>query len=107
MAKWAQNYDEMIAKQVKSTMPIDRVIPVEEQVEVGQELVLPYEDIIKVIEKNDLISANHCFCRIWKENLNDPCKLDASSIKCLNFGRAARFLIDYGFGKPISKGKSN
>jgi len=103
MAKWARNYDEMIAKQIRSTMPIDRVIPVKEELEMGQDLVLPYEDIVKIIEKNDIISANHCYCRIWKENLNDPCKQDASSIKCLNFGKAARFLIDYDFGKPISK----
>ena len=55
MAKWARNYDEMIAKQIRSMMPIDRVIPVKEEVEVGQDLVLPYEDIIKIIEKNDII----------------------------------------------------
>ena len=103
MREWARNYDEMITKQVKNMMPLDRVIPVEEKVEVGQDLVLPYEEITKIIEKNDIISANHCYCRVWKENLNDPCKQDASNIKCLSFGRAARFLIDYDFGKPISK----
>lgn len=103
MAKWARNYDEMIAKQIRSMMPLDRVIPVKEEVEVGQDLVLPYEDIIKIIEKNDIISANHCYCRIWKKNLNDPCKQDTSSINCLNFGKSARFLIDYDFGKQISK----
>ncbi|MFX1575478.1 MAG: ATP-binding protein, partial [Promethearchaeota archaeon] len=103
MAEWAQPYDEIIATQFKNSMPIDRVIPVEEEVEPGQETVLPYEDIIKIIEKNDIISANHCYCRIWKENLNDPCKLGVSDIKCLNFGKAARFLIDYEFGIPISK----
>ena len=103
LAEWAQVYDEMIAKQISSTMPLDRVVPVKEEVEVGQDLVLPYEDIIKIIEKNHIISANHCYCRIWKENLNDPCKHDVSGINCLNFGKAAKFLIDYNFGKQISK----
>ena len=103
LGQWARNFDEEIAKQVKNTAPLDRVIPVEEEVEVGQELVLPYDDIKRIIEKNDIISSNHCYCRIWKENLNDPCKLNAQSIKCLSFGRTATFIIDYDFGKPISK----
>lgn len=103
MEVWARNFDDEIAKQVKNTAPIDRVIPVEEEVEVSQELVLPYDDIKKIIEKNDIISTNHCYCRVWKENLNDPCKLNAQSIKCLSFGRTATFLIDHDFGKTISK----
>ena len=103
LSHWARNFDEEIAKQAKNTAPLDRVIPVEEEVEVGQKLVLPYDDIKKIIEKNDIISTNHCYCRIWKENLNDPCKLNASSSKCLSFGRWAKFLIDHDFGKPILK----
>jgi len=84
MEKWARNFNEEITKQVKNTAPLDRVIPVEEEVEVGQDLVLPYDDIKKIIERNDIISANHCYCRIWKENLNDPCKLNAK-LKCSKY----------------------
>ena len=103
LGQWAQKFDEEIEKQVKNSAPLDRVIPVEEEVEVGQQLVLPYDDIKQIIEKNDIISTNHCYCRVWKANLNDPCKLNASSSKCLSFGRTATFLIDHDFGKPISK----
>ncbi|MFW9950208.1 MAG: hypothetical protein ACFFKA_08795, partial [Candidatus Thorarchaeota archaeon] len=106
IAEWAQNYRELITEQVKNSMPIDRVIPVEKEVKIGEEIVLPYEDIKKIIEKNDIISSNHCYCRIWKENLNDPCKLGGSDIKCLNFGKVAKFLIDYKFGEPISKAEA-
>ncbi|MFX1364916.1 MAG: ATP-binding protein [Promethearchaeota archaeon] len=103
LKKWAQNFNEVIEKHFKDTPPLDRVIPVEEEVEVGQELVLPYEDIKKIIEKNDLISTNHCYCRSWKENLNEPCKLGISDINCLCFGSWAKFLIDHDFAEPISK----
>ncbi|MFW9970017.1 MAG: ATP-binding protein [Candidatus Odinarchaeota archaeon] len=106
LSQWTRNYREEIEKQVKNTAPLTRVVTVEEGVEVGQELVLPYDDVKKIIEKNDIISTNHCYCRIWKENLDDPCNLNAQSINCLSFGRWGKFLIDHGFGEPISKDKA-
>lgn len=103
LGHWARNFEEVIAKQVKTTAPLTRVVTIQKEVEVGQELVLPYDDVKKIIEKNDIISTNRCYCRVWKENLNDPCNLNAQSINCLSFGRWGTFLIEHGFGKPISK----
>ncbi len=104
LRKWTQNFNkEDFAKQIKNTAPLDRVIPVEGEVEVGQELVLPYDDVKRIIENNDIISTNRCYCRMWKENLNDPCKLNAQSINCLTFGRWGKFLINHGFGKLSQK----
>lgn len=103
LGHWARNFEEEIAKQVKTTAPLTRVVTIQKEVAVGQELVLPYGDVKSIIEKNDVISTNRCYCRVWKENLNDPCNLNAQSINCLSFGRWGKFLIEHGFGKPISK----
>jgi Pyruvate/2-oxoacid:ferredoxin oxidoreductase delta subunit len=103
LGQWARNFEDVIAKQVKNNAPLTRVVTIEEEVEVGQELILPYDDVKKIIEKNDIISTNSCYCRMWKENLNEPCNLNAQGINCLTFGRWGKFLIDHNFGKPISK----
>ena len=95
------NYDELV-KQFMKGNPLDRVVPVKKEVEIHQDVVLPYEDIKHIIANHDIISVNHCYCRNWKENLGDPCKLDAPNLNCLSFGRTARFLIDHNFGKQIS-----
>jgi ferredoxin/predicted transcriptional regulator len=96
------NY-EVVMKQLRNDNPIDRVVPVGKDVEVTQEKVVPYEDVIKIINKHDIISVNYCYCRNWKENLNDPCKIDKVKLNCFQFGRWGKFIIDHNFGKAISK----
>ncbi|MFW9866439.1 MAG: ATP-binding protein [Candidatus Thorarchaeota archaeon] len=96
------NYDLMV-KQLSSGNPMDRVIPVDMEIDIPREIVLPYEDVKGIIERNDLISINYCYCRNWKDNLGEPCKLDTPDLTCFQFGKYAQFLIDHNFGKLISK----
>ncbi len=97
-----KNYDHMM-EQYKRFPPLDRVIPVEEEVEVRQEVVLPSEEFSKIIDNYDTISVSHCYCRHEKDLLNNPCKLDAPREICLLFGTTAQFAIENGFAKQISK----
>ncbi len=96
------NYD-FIIKQAKDSNPIDRVVPVEKEVDIPQDVVLPFEDVKNIIEKHDVISVSYCYCRNWKKNLNDPCKIEPLKQNCLQFGRYAKNNIDHNFAKPISK----
>jgi NAD-dependent dihydropyrimidine dehydrogenase PreA subunit len=96
------NYD-LSVKQLKKGIAFDRVVPVEKEIPIQQEVVLPYEGIESIIEKQEVISNNQCFCRNWKELLNEPCKLNPPKFTCMSFGLVANFLIDHNFGKPISK----
>ena len=96
------NYD-LILQQFRNGNPIDRVVPVGKEVEMPQDVVLPYEDVKNIIEKHDIISVNYCYCRNWKENLNEPCKIVGPKLNCFQFGRYAKFIIDHNFGKSISK----
>jgi len=96
------NYD-VIVEQFKGGNPMDRVVPVEKEIETNLEVVLPYEVITGIIERNEIISVNHCYCRNWKNNLQDQCKLESPKLSCFQFGRYAQFLIDHNFGKSISK----
>ncbi|MHA1669765.1 MAG: hypothetical protein ACTSV5_04205 [Promethearchaeota archaeon] len=45
-----KNYD-LVMNAFKNATPIDRVIPVEQQIEPHEELTLPEEEVRKVIEK--------------------------------------------------------
>ena len=97
-----KNYDSII-KVFKDLPPTDRTLPVEKEVEVGTETVMPFEEIKRYVEEYDDIALVHCYCRHAKELINDPCKLGASKNNCFLFDKTARFGIEQGFGRPVSK----
>ncbi len=87
---------------LKNVPPITRVVPVECEVDVKQDAVMPYEDAMKIVDKFDTFAVSHCYCRHHKDLLGKPCRVTEEKVNCLTFGRSARFMIDYGFGKEIS-----
>ena len=96
------NYDEALDR-LKTLPPLDRIVPVEEQIEVQQEQIIPYEEVEKLIESSDVIGVAHCYCRHHKNLLDEQCNLNASKLNCLQLGKNAQFAIEYGFSKQISK----
>jgi NAD-dependent dihydropyrimidine dehydrogenase PreA subunit len=100
-----KNYD-IVMQAFKNAPAIDRVVPVEEQIEVQQELVMPVEELNKLVDKFDTIGVSYCYCRHRKDLLGDPCKMDAPRQNCISLGRSAKFAIDHDFAKQISKKKA-
>jgi len=97
-----KNYDEIV-EQYENFPPIDRIVPVEQEIkEIPVENVIPLEDVSKIIDKYDDIALVHCYCRTEKDLLDDPCKVTDQRENCLLFGKAAKFAIEYNFGRPIS-----
>ncbi len=96
------NYDNMIP-QFKNAPPINRIVPVEEEIDIGNETVLPYEVVQNIIGRHEFIAVTNCYCRHEKSLINEPCKLDAPIQNCLLFGKNAQFSVEYGFAKQISK----
>jgi ferredoxin len=96
------NYEATI-KMFKTLPPTDRTLPVEEEVEVGTEVVMPFEQIKKYVEEYDDIAVAHCYCRHAKDLVDDPCKLGASKKNCFLFDKSAQFAIDKNFGERVSK----
>ncbi len=97
-----KNYDQMMSE-LKKAPAVDRVIPVEEELEAKQEVVIPLEEISKIIEKSDPIGLATCYCRHLKDLLGEPCKITNDRKNCFSFGRTAAFLISQGFMEQISK----
>ena len=94
---------ETMINTFKALPPTDRTLPVEKEVEIGTETVMPFEDIKKYVEEYDDIAVAHCYCRHHKDLINDPCKLDASKDNCFLFDKSAQFAIEKNFGHRVSK----
>ncbi len=96
------NYDNVVPA-MKALPAIDRVIPVEAQLESCQEKVLPADEVKKIIDKFDTIAVATCYCRHEKDLLGDPCKVTDKRENCLVLGPGARFTIDKNFARPITR----
>jgi Pyruvate/2-oxoacid:ferredoxin oxidoreductase delta subunit len=96
------NYDNVIDL-FKTVPPMTRVVPVECEVDIKQDSVMPYEDAQKIVDKFDTFAVSYCYCRHHKDLLGKACETTSEKENCLTFGRSARFMIDYGFGKEISR----
>ncbi|MFX0058275.1 MAG: 4Fe-4S binding protein [Candidatus Hodarchaeota archaeon] len=97
-----KNYD-IVMEAFKNAPPIDRVIPIEQQLKSYEESIFSKSEVQDLIQKFDTIGVSYCYCRHLKDLLNDSCKIDAPRQNCLTFGRSARFLIENGFAKELTK----
>jgi Pyruvate/2-oxoacid:ferredoxin oxidoreductase delta subunit len=86
----------------KITFPTTRVIPVDEKIEAGNK-IHTYDQMSAYVESADPISVCTCFCRHEAELLdpNDSC--GSPNEVCMTFGVGARFAIEQGMGRAISK----
>ncbi|MCX5849952.1 MAG: 4Fe-4S binding protein [Deltaproteobacteria bacterium] len=96
------SYDPVI-DYLKTTTPLTRVIPIEQDVKQKHDDVLPYEDVKMIINKFDKIAISTCYCRHEKELLGKPCHVTKEKENCFSFGQTAEFVIKYKFGRQVSK----
>ena len=98
----SKNYDSLIP-QFKNFPPVDRVVPVEKEVDSGSEVILSREDVKKIIDKYDDIAVALCYCRHEKDLIAEPCEIDAPRTNCFLFGKTAKFCIEKDFANSITK----
>ena len=101
-----QNFDNFIPLIRQAATSIDRVVPVETQIEMKEEIVVPYEGLSKILDECGTIGLMTCYCRHRKDLLGDPCKATDLRKNCFSFNRVADFLISQGFAEEVSKGKA-
>ncbi|MHA1369054.1 MAG: 4Fe-4S dicluster domain-containing protein [Promethearchaeota archaeon] len=96
-----QYIDEAFADEIiRTSVPQLRTIPIGESV-VHDNLVATYDDIRQIIETRSPISVTECICRKTKALLGEGCSHPLET--CMQFGSAARFYIENGLGREISK----
>ncbi|MFX0034507.1 MAG: DUF362 domain-containing protein [Candidatus Hermodarchaeota archaeon] len=107
LSEKAQNNYESISVLFKQALPVDQTLPVEKEVTVGTESVMPYEELKSYFEEygkeENGIAVAHCYCRHEHDLLNNPCKLGAPKLNCFLLDKSAQYAIEHNFAKPISK----
>ncbi len=110
------NYDNLVPI-FKGSPPVDRtvplrttedgkeikVIPIDKNVEVPEEFILPSQSVEELIKKFDDIAVGRCFCRQRRKMLGEPCATDAPMMNCFTFGKSARHTAAQGFAQKITK----
>lgn len=79
-----------------------RSLPINKTIEVRKQ-ILPFEDIIQVIDNYEYYTVAHCPCR--ERHRLDPDYQDSSypSEVCLHFDELGRYCVENGMGREISK----
>ncbi|GAJ07722.1 unnamed protein product [marine sediment metagenome] len=98
-----KNYEGLLPIFRDNLPAFSRIVPVEKELVVPQEVTLPSYEASKIIDQHDVISLSECPCKLERTLLDDPCKATDDRFKCFHFGNLGRFFIEHGYGKPVSK----
>lgn len=97
-----KNYDSVITLLMQAP-PMARVIPIRKELDKQKDLILPSEDVKKIIEENDFFAVGHCHCRHERDIAGYSCKVTSKRVNCLLVGETAEFSSKNEFTREISK----
>jgi ferredoxin len=81
--------------------PKTRTIVIKQEIH-GKTTVLPYDEVMKLIDRTEYIATGTCVCRHQGDLLDRPCDKPKDNL-CMIFGPSAQFAQSYGFVNLISK----
>ncbi len=79
-----------------------RTIPINLTVE-DPRRILPYEDVMGIVESQDFLAVSRCACRQRKRLDPDSAECRHPEEVCLHFKGLARYLVDNGLGRRIAQ----
>jgi electron transport complex protein RnfB len=79
--------------------PLLRVVPVEEEVAPGSQ-VLPFETVSRLVEEVDYRAVAYCPCRQLKAYVGEGCEHEREN--CFHFGSMGRFIVEQGMGRELT-----
>ncbi len=84
----------------RNDMPVMRVVPVETSLKEESE-ILPFDVLKPIIDRTSFAAVGQCPCRLGATYIGDGC--DHTTENCLHFGAMARFMVNQGMAKEITK----
>jgi electron transport complex protein RnfB len=81
--------------------PKTRTVVVKQEIH-GKTTVLPYDEVMRLIDRTEYVAAGTCVCRHQGDLLDRPCDKPKDNL-CMIFGPSAQFAQRYGFVNLISK----
>ena len=93
--EWFDQYDKVRYRGLR-TVPIEKTI-------IDPKRIMPFDDVVKVIESFEYYTVSHCPCRL-RHNL-DPSMPDCSHPVevCLHFDDLGHYIVENGLGREITK----
>ncbi|MFC1734637.1 ATP-binding protein [Candidatus Hydrogenedentota bacterium] len=70
-------------------------------------VVLPYEDVVKIVDERQYWCVTQCACRHRKNLDPDSPDCDLPMEACLHFDALARYIVDNGMGREISRDEAH
>lgn len=89
------DFARMITKVIPQAFT--RVIAVEEAVDPGKQQILDMDSVNTIIEKSDVLAVTKCTCRMIAHKCDNPLEV------CIQVGNSAKYTLDRGTGREISK----
>ncbi len=86
-----------------------RTIAVGKAIDAEPARVYPAGTVEELIEKqgdNQDIAAIHCFCRQYHKMVDTACRFEHPAQSCIAIGSLARFAVQYGTGRYLSKSEA-
>jgi electron transport complex protein RnfB len=80
--------------------PVMRSIPINRQLAVKWPIA-PYEDVLEIIDKQEVIALAPCICRTWMKTVDKGC--DKPVETCFIFGHYGHYYVENKMGRYISK----
>ena len=77
--------------------PFTRIIPVGQAVDAGNQQVLDIDSANRIVMDADTIAVTKCTCRLTAHKCDMPLEV------CLQVGNAAKYTLDRGTGRAVSK----
>ena len=77
--------------------PATRIIPVQRSVETGKQQILDADSVDRIIQTADVLAVTRCTCRVIARKCGRPKEV------CLQVDNAARYTIDRGSGREITR----
>lgn len=81
--------------------PVAKKIPVEKEA-FHLSTILPYDEVMKLIDRTEYIAAGTCVCRHQGDLLDRPCDKPKENM-CMIFGPSANFANSRGFVRLLTK----
>lgn len=102
-----QYIDEAYAEEfIKTGIHQLRTIPIEKSLSV-ESRVYKYDDIIKLVKKvKGPFGVAECVCRIGHDLLGQKCTQTELRESCLVFRQTAKYYINHGYARPITREES-
>lgn len=117
LADFIQDNYDMILPIFQRMLPFDRTVPfldknvegeeiqinINKEIEIPEEKVITTQNVEKIMQKFDEIAVGHCFCRHHQDLLGHQCKQTDLRENCFTLGKSAKYVVEQGFGRMISK----